>query len=160
MIAYLGLGANLGDPFQTLNQLAPLLPGAELSCLYVTEPVGGPPGQPMYLNAACRISWAGSPFALLDWCLETEARFGRVRGARNGPRIIDIDIVYIESVSIHSKELEVPHPRAREREFVLQPLGDLAPELARALRGGGTTPGSGNPVVYAMPEGAGWRRLG
>ncbi len=160
MIVYLGLGANLGEPFSTLNQIVPLLPSPALSRLYATEPVGGPPGQPRYLNAACRIAWADSPFALLEWCLKTEALFGRVRGVRNGPRTIDIDIVYIESVSIHSRELEVPHPRAKEREFVLRPLGDLDPGLAFKLRAGSTAPGSGNPIVYAVPEGAGWRRVG
>jgi 2-amino-4-hydroxy-6-hydroxymethyldihydropteridine diphosphokinase len=108
----------------------------------VTAPVGGPP-QPEYFNAAARVAFDGEPEALLDALLAIEARLGRVRAERNGPRTIDLDVLWIEGVAHQSARLEVPHPRLRERAFALVPLLEVAP--------GARDPRSGE--TYAAPPG-------
>lgn len=105
------------------------------SSLYETEPVGGPSGQPTYLNAVLRTETVLSPRELLDLCLSVEARFGRLRSEAWGPRTLDIDILFCGGKIIVKPELVVPHPRLHERCFVLMPLADLAPDLLHPLLG-------------------------
>jgi 2-amino-4-hydroxy-6-hydroxymethyldihydropteridine diphosphokinase len=132
---YLGLGANLGDPTATLaaarDALARLPRSRLLACsaLYRTAPVGGPPGQPDYLNAALALATRLPPAALLAHCLALEGRFGRLRSEPWGPRTLDIDLLLYDDLALDSPDLVLPHPRLHLRRFVLKPLCDLAPQL-------------------------------
>jgi 2-amino-4-hydroxy-6-hydroxymethyldihydropteridine diphosphokinase len=126
---------------RALDALA-LTPGAgveRVSQVYVTAPVGPVP-QPEFFNAAALVTWAGSPHALLDALLAIEASLGRVRDPeqRFGPRTIDLDVLYIEGVTLSDERLTVPHPRLLERAFALVPLLEVLPDaavLARAPSG-------------------------
>jgi 2-amino-4-hydroxy-6-hydroxymethyldihydropteridine diphosphokinase len=102
---------------------------AAVSSLYRTPP-WGKLDQPDFLNAAVAIETRHSPRALLDLCLDVERRLKRVREERWGPRLIDIDILVFGDRVIHETGLEVPHPRMLERAFVLEPLAEIAPDLA------------------------------
>ena len=100
------------------------------SRVYETAPVGGPP-QPSFLNAAIYAECILSPVALLDELLAIEAALGRVRAAetvRFGPRTIDLDILWIEGVTLDEPRLVVPHPRLALRAFALVPLLEVAPD--------------------------------
>lgn len=133
MRAYLGLGSNLGRRWQQLGEAVQALAllGADLvvSPVYESAPVGGPAGQGPYLNCAVALSSELSPQELLAAGLQLEARAGRVRIERWGPRTLDVDVLAIEGIEIDSEELTVPHPRLYERAFVLAPLEHLRPEL-------------------------------
>ncbi len=132
--AYLGLGTNLGDRLSNLQRSLKLLfstPGIELesfSNIYETEPVGGPQQGP-FLNACLAINTELSPVDLLLALLSVEEKMQRVREERWGPRIIDFDLLIYEGVTINTPLLQLPHPRLAERDFVLVPLSDIAPEL-------------------------------
>jgi 2-amino-4-hydroxy-6-hydroxymethyldihydropteridine diphosphokinase len=94
--------------------------------------MGGPDDQGPYLNLVVELAVApgADPYRLLEECRRLEAAAGRVRAARWGPRTLDADLLWIDGVVIDDPELTVPHPRWRERRFVLAPLGELAPDLA------------------------------
>ncbi len=146
MRAYLGLGGNLGDPAATLAAVPDALRARAVnvtnaSRVFVTAPVGGPPGQPDFLNQALEVSTMCLPFELLDACRSIEVAFGRNRRAeeKNGPRTLDIDILAIEGTTIAERTLTVPHPRLHERAFALVPLAEIAPELE--VPGHGTVAG-------------------
>lgn len=129
--AVIGLGANLGEPRATLEAalaaLARLGTLLSVSRLYRTAPVGGPP-QPDFLNAAARLRYFGDAEALLGDLLGIERRFGRMRRERWGPRVLDLDLLWIAGGVVRTEVLEVPHPRLTERAFALDPLLDVAPE--------------------------------
>lgn len=130
-VALLGLGANLGDPAAQLReavaQLSLLVDVVDVSSLYLTEPVGGPE-QPRFLNLVCRIRTGLTPSALLALVHAVEQRMGRVRGQRNEPRIIDIDLLAYDELVVSTEDLTLPHPRMHLRGFVLFPLLEIAPE--------------------------------
>jgi 2-amino-4-hydroxy-6-hydroxymethyldihydropteridine diphosphokinase len=128
--AFLGLGSNLGDRLEHLRSAVRLLEerGARVlrsSRVYETDPVGGPAGQPDYLNAVVEVEWEGSARELLEVCLAVEEELGRVRADRWGPRPIDVDLLTFGRQEIAEPGLEVPHPRMHERGFVLIPLLEL-----------------------------------
>ena len=128
-IVYLGLGSNLGDRAKNIHEAVRLLDEAgvrtvRLSTLIETDPVGGPP-QGLFLNAALKAETSLSPEALLRMVNAVEARLGRVRTVRNGPRTIDIDILRYDDLIVDTAELVIPHPRMGEREFVLRPLREI-----------------------------------
>lgn len=129
----LGLGGNIGDMTAHLDAakeaLAHLPHTAVLreSARYRTAPVGYT-DQPDFLNTVIEIETALSPAAVLGACLGIEASLGRVRTFRNAPRVIDIDVLLCESFESGTDELTVPHPRMKERAFVLVPLRDLYPD--------------------------------
>ena len=130
---HLGLGSNLGDREAHLERgLAALavrgVRTTALSSIYETEPVGGPAQGP-YLNLVAAAETALSPEALMRAALEAEAEAGRVRGARNAPRTLDVDILFYGDLVLRTGALTVPHPRLHERRFVLVPLAELAPQL-------------------------------
>ena len=128
--AFLGLGSNLGDREGILRRAVAALPDVvAVSPLYETEPVGGPPGQAAYLNAVVQLSSERSPRELLEVANRIEAEAGRVRAERHGPRTLDVDVLWVDGVTVDEPDLVVPHPRMFERRFVLAPLADLAPDL-------------------------------
>lgn len=138
--ACVGLGANLGDAAASIRTaLGELdgLPGTRLrrvSSLYRTAAVGGP-AQPDYLNAVALIDTRLAPRDLLDALLGIEVRHGRVRGEINGPRTLDLDLILYAGRTIAEPGLSVPHPRAHERRFVLEPLAEIAPDMEIPGRG-------------------------
>src|SRR5699024_2097936 len=99
------------------------------SALYRTAPVGGPPGQPAYCNACAAVACAHTPLALLTALQRIEAAHGRVRDVRWGPRTLDLDMLAYDDTCMVHAQLQLPHPRAAQRAFVLVPLADIAPAL-------------------------------
>ncbi len=132
MDAVIGLGSNLGDRRALLAQAAREIRGIgtdfSASPLYETAPVGPP--QPLFLNAAVRITTTLDPPGLLAAVLGIERQLGRVRAERWGPRSIDLDILWIAGVAHDSEGLVVPHAELRHRAFALRPLLDVAPDAA------------------------------
>ncbi|HOX84946.1 MAG TPA: 2-amino-4-hydroxy-6-hydroxymethyldihydropteridine diphosphokinase [bacterium] len=146
----LGLGSNLGERIQTLVHAVIELDQVSqtevqsVSSLYETEPVGLLP-QPNYINGAVLILSDLQPEELLREIQAIEIRFGRIRTRRRwGPRTLDIDILLIESMSIHTKRLTVPHPQLFFRRFALLPLAELVPDWV--------IPGSGTTVTTALAD--------
>jgi len=130
--AYLGLGSNLGDRMAYLRcatgALRKVDPNLLTSSVYETAPVGGPAQGP-YLNVVVRIETDLPPGELLALAHRLEADAGRVQTVRNGPRTLDVDVLWIEGVQLDDPDLTVPHPRMTERGFVLAPLEELDPGL-------------------------------
>jgi len=123
----------MADPAQTLRAAAAEVGReagriAAASPIYRSLPVGVT-DQPPFLNAVAALDTELGPDALLDVLLAVEAAHGRVRDVRWGPRTLDLDLVWFEGVVRDDPRLTLPHPRAHEREFVLRPLCDLAPDL-------------------------------
>lgn len=130
---FVALGSNLGDRTAHLRRAVDQLPDvADVSTVYETAPVGGPDGQGPYLNAVVALLTTLSGSALLDEARRIEALAGRVRTVANGPRTLDVDILFIEGEQIDTAELTVPHPRMWQRRFVVAPLADVAPDLVPA----------------------------
>lgn len=131
--AFLGLGSNLGDRVTYLRHaVASIEATGELvavSPVYETDPVGGPTGQGMYLNLVVELDTALDGRGLLELCQSLEGAGGRARDERWGPRTLDVDILWVDGVEVDEPDLQIPHPRMRERRFVLAPLADLAPDL-------------------------------
>jgi 2-amino-4-hydroxy-6-hydroxymethyldihydropteridine diphosphokinase len=130
---FLGLGSNLGDREGAIERS---LAGLEArgfhvtakSSLYLTEPVGGPP-QGWFVNAVVRGETGLRPVGLLEECLAVEREMGRVRTVRDGPRILDLDLLLYGDEVLETPHLRVPHPRLHERLFVLVPLAEIAPDV-------------------------------
>jgi len=99
-----------------------------ISALYETDPVGGPVQGP-FLNACAEINTFLSPVELLTTMLSIEDKLGRIRKKRWGPRLIDLDLLVYEEKVIDTEFLQLPHPRMEERDFVMIPLKDIAPDL-------------------------------
>lgn len=141
--AYVALGANLGDAVAALQQAAtalahlPLTRLRQASSLYKTAPLdtdsGGDTPAPGgdYFNAVVALETGLSAPALLDQLQLLEAQAGRERPYRNAPRTLDLDLLLYGSAGIDSARLTVPHPRMRQRAFVLVPLAEIAPGLVR-----------------------------
>ena len=131
MRAALGLGSNVGDRrahLETaLHGLRARLEVLAVSRFLATEPVGGPP-QGEFLNAAAVVETELSPRALLELARALEEAAGRERGARWGPRTLDIDLLLYGDEIVNDADLVVPHPRLHERRFVLEPLAEIAPD--------------------------------
>ncbi len=138
-IVAIALGSNLGNSHQILTQAIVFLhqcPGIEVlrhSQFYRTAPIGPP--QPDYLNACALLKVHLSPDALLTQLLAIERHFGRVRRERWGPRLLDLDLILYDQAIIQTDRLAVPHPRMKERAFVLVPLAEIAPDWADPLTG-------------------------
>ena len=140
VIAYTGLGSNMGDKRGNIKAALELLgrvPGVKLlrvAPFYRTAPVGYTE-QDWFVNTVAEVETTLSPAELLAACLDIENRLGRVRDIRWGPRVIDLDLLLYNGQVIDEPDLVVPHPRMHERAFVLVPLADLAPELVIPGRG-------------------------
>ncbi|SEQ06852.1 2-amino-4-hydroxy-6-hydroxymethyldihydropteridinediphosphokinase [Solimonas aquatica] len=130
--AHIGLGANLGDPpaqlrwaLARLEQLGRLL---AQSPLYRSLPMG-PSEQPDFCNAVCILDTDIPPEALMQALLAIEREAGRVRDVKWGPRTLDLDLLHVEGVVLDSAALRLPHPGIAQRNFVLQPWAQIAPDL-------------------------------
>jgi 2-amino-4-hydroxy-6-hydroxymethyldihydropteridine diphosphokinase len=141
-IVYLALGTNLGDRMENLRRAIAALPPAVLvttiSPVYETPPWGYT-DQPAFLNMALTGETENSPSDLIAFLKNLETELGREKTFRNGPRLIDIDILFYDDLRLDEPGLVIPHPRLHERAFVLVPLNDIAPnlihpELGRAVR--------------------------
>jgi 2-amino-4-hydroxy-6-hydroxymethyldihydropteridine diphosphokinase len=138
--AYVGLGANLGNREEALEQAVALLEATErvdviaVSELRETDPVGVL-DQPRFLNGAAVVETTLSARELLDTLLAIERSLGRVRVERWGPRIVDLDLLVYSDEIVDEPGLRVPHPRLHERRFALEPLVELDPELVIPGRG-------------------------
>ena len=139
--AYIALGSNLGD--RELNLLTAIdeisrLPDSRISVVspfYETSPVGVN-DQPFFLNAVLRLATGLAPHDLFTHLQQIEnAVFARTRTVRWGPRTIDLDLLLYGNAVINEDSLIVPHPAMTERRFVLQPLSDIAPDLAHPVSG-------------------------
>ena len=128
----LSIGTNLGDKKQNIEKAIesinsiPYTDVIDCSKIYETEPVGYARQDDFY-NVALLVSSEFEPHEMLGLCLGIEAGFGRKRGIKNGPRILDIDVIFAENEKIDTKNLEIPHPRYNERRFVLEPMLDIFP---------------------------------
>ncbi len=194
----IALGANLGDPAATLTAVRPLL-GRELefwtavpagspapttpaslrlrwSPLFRTAPVGGPPDQPSFVNAALLVERAPGgggwpdppawpdPLPLLARLQNLEARFGRQRLVPWGPRSLDLDLLWCGAATVATPRLELPHPRLRQRAFVLAPLAAIEPRLVPPGGGAGAAAlleqllarPAGEPPPVPLPARSGW----
>jgi 2-amino-4-hydroxy-6-hydroxymethyldihydropteridine diphosphokinase len=132
-LAYIGMGANLGDALANLKQAAAELAGVPgitsltLSRFYGSAPVDS--SGPDYVNAVAAIETTLDAHALLGALQAIEQNHGRLRPYRNAPRTLDLDLLLYGDQEINDPELTVPHPRMHQRAFVLMPLADLAPAL-------------------------------
>lgn len=129
MRAFLSLGSNLGDRRTYLSHALESIPGiVAVSPVYETDPMGGPDQGP-FLNIIVELDTDLTPNQLLGLCHRVEVAADRVREVHWGPRTLDIDIIWIDGVELDDPRLTVPHPRWKDRRFVLAPLRDLAPDL-------------------------------
>mgnify|MGYP006278483721 FL=1 len=150
--AVIGLGANLGDARNTLQEAIQQLQSNastaewQLSPLYRTAPIGSDEAQPDYINGIATFRTDLAPEVLMRWLLETERHFGRDRShdiARNAPRTLDLDLLLYDQISMDTPLLVLPHPRLHQRAFVLRPLLDVLPDMS--------APGLGQLVQY-LPQ--------
>ncbi len=128
IICYLGIGSNLGDRRKNIRLAIKKINALEdtevikSSKIIETKAVGGPPGQPRFLNAALKIKTNLPSLTLLRKLKNIEKGLGRMKTVRFGPRTIDLDILFYGDKIIDTKGLKVPHPRIFERKFVIKPL--------------------------------------
>ena len=137
-IIYLALGTNLGKRLDNLraaiNAFEPQIRVLEESGIYETEPWGYA-DQPAFLNMVVRAETELAPHELLGRLKDLEASLGRIPNFRNGPRLIDLDILFYDDLILDSPGLVIPHPRLQERAFVVVPLADVAPALRHPVLG-------------------------
>jgi 2-amino-4-hydroxy-6-hydroxymethyldihydropteridine diphosphokinase len=132
--AYIGLGSNLDDPQQQIShalrslEKLPLSRGLRGSHWYSSKAIG-PGDQPDYINAAALIETQLPPLALLHQLQAIENSHGRQRDIRWGARTLDLDLLLYDNVSMHTEELQLPHPEIMQRNFVLYPLQDLSADM-------------------------------
>jgi 2-amino-4-hydroxy-6-hydroxymethyldihydropteridine diphosphokinase len=133
-LAYVALGSNVGGRMANLAialRELDALPGVKVlatSRVYESEPWGGVE-QPSYANAVVALESDRGPLALLRACKEIERAIGREPGVRFGPRPIDLDLLLFDDLTVATPELEIPHPRMLERDFVVTPLLEIAPDV-------------------------------
>ncbi|AFZ53946.1 2-amino-4-hydroxy-6-hydroxymethyldihydropteridin epyrophosphokinase [Cyanobacterium aponinum PCC 10605] len=138
-LSVIALGSNLGDSQKILNEAIFTLKETEKIQLinhshwYQTKPVGPP--QPDYLNGCAIINTTLSPHQLLNTLLEIEKKFGRERKEKWGARTLDLDLIFYGDLILNTSTLEIPHPRMRERTFVLEPLAEIAPHWIDPVTG-------------------------
>lgn len=132
--AYLGLGANIGEPLTQLQQAIESIHYTHgicvnrISSVYETAPIGFE-DQPSFYNVVIEVQTTLSPFQLLSALSQIEKKMHRVRKVRWGPRTIDIDILLYDQRTIQHDDLQIPHPRMTERAFVMVPLAELIPDV-------------------------------
>jgi 2-amino-4-hydroxy-6-hydroxymethyldihydropteridine diphosphokinase len=136
---FLGLGSNVGNRDENLRYAADALARRDITVwknasLYCTEP-RDLEDQPWFLNTVFEVRTLLPPEALMQQCLEVEVASGRVRDMPKGPRTLDIDILLYKDLIVDLPQLAIPHPRYRQRRFVLVPMVELAPDLADPVCG-------------------------
>ncbi len=135
---YLGMGSNMGNRRDNLDKGLELLSRRvkleQVSSVYDTAPVGNTQ-QPRFLNLVCRVNTILEPVGLLTLAKGIESKLGRTLPGRNAPRPLDIDILLYGDQIIDTPKLVIPHPRLEERDFVLVPLAEIAPELVHPVSG-------------------------
>lgn len=137
--AWLSLGANIGDPAAQLAEALRRIDAEESihitkrSSVSITK-AWGKTDQPDFANMTIELETSLKPLELLDVLQAIELAMGRVREEHWGPRLIDIDIIAYEQVTMISPRLTLPHPHAHERDFVLMPLDDIAPEVSAWIK--------------------------
>ncbi len=135
----IALGSNLGDRRAHLDfaatRLASVFPSLIVSRYYETAPVGVPAGQPLFLNAAAVADTDAAPRAVLDTLMAIERERGRERPYPNAARTLDLDLILFGDRVVEEPGLAIPHPRFRERRFVLEPLAEIAPALVDPITG-------------------------
>jgi len=133
---YLALGTNLGDRDANLARARELILSKalilETSPIYITPPWGYE-DQPDFLNQVLKVQTRMAPRRLLRFLKKVESKMGRIKTFRNGPRLIDIDILFYGQRVIEENDLCIPHPRLHERAFVLVPLNDIAPDFVHPV---------------------------
>jgi 2-amino-4-hydroxy-6-hydroxymethyldihydropteridine diphosphokinase len=138
MKAVIALGANIGNPKEQMNLAVAMLRESTefiaLSSYYTTKPVGGPE-QPDYINAVCIIESELPALDLLSLLHGIEKSLGRERNEKWGPRTIDLDLIQYGNLLSRADELELPHPRAYERRFVLEPWHEIEPDAILLTHG-------------------------
>lgn len=138
MKAVIALGANIGNPKEQMDLAVAMLRESTefiaLSSYYTTKPVGGPE-QPDYINAVCIIESELPALDLLSLLLGIEKSLGRERNEKWGPRTIDLDLIQYGNLLSKADELELPHPRAFERRFVLEPWHEIEPDAILLIHG-------------------------
>lgn len=133
--AILSLGSNLGNRKENLQLAIKKINSLNnttvdsVSSFYETEPFGVPDKQNKYINCCIKVSTNLNPENLLKKCLQIESSMGRTRPYRFAPRIIDIDLLLYENEIINTEKLTLPHPRMKERLFVLLPMSDICKDL-------------------------------
>ncbi len=135
---YIALGTNLGDREfhlrEAVQALAPKVHVLAQSLIYETVPWGFRE-QPDFLNQVIAAKTDLSAYELLAYLKEIETRLGRKPTFRNGPRTVDLDILFYDDLVLHEDQLIIPHPRLPQRAFVLVPLMDIAPDLQHPILG-------------------------
>lgn len=138
LLAYLGIGSNLGDRMRncldaiSLLEESPFISVTDRSSFYETEPVGYE-DQQTFINCVLEIETTLKPDILLKICQGIENSLGRERGIHWGPRTLDIDILLYNNQVIRKRELRIPHPRMHKRGFVLIPLSEIAPDAVHPV---------------------------
>ncbi len=130
--AYIGIGSNLGNREENCKKAITILiengvKVTKLSSIVETEP-WGVRNQPEFINMAIKIETGLKPYELLSLLKNIESAVGRFPGPRWGARVIDLDILFYNDLVMKTADLEIPHPRISEREFVLKPLAEIAPD--------------------------------
>ena len=134
---FLLIGGNIGDRLQNLHQAIALLsttcgPVLQQSAVYETA-AWGKTDQAAFLNQALLLTTSLTPQALITTILSVEEEMGRLRMEKNGPRVIDIDIIFYNEVVVNEPNLIIPHPQLQNRRFVLVPLVEIAPDLVHPV---------------------------
>ncbi|MDB5796295.1 MAG: folK [Paucimonas sp.] len=159
-LAWIGIGANLGDAPTTVEQAIARLagsPGCSLqarSSLYRTAPVAAVGDD--YVNAVARLATTLSPAQLLQQLMQIESEFGRQRDYRNAPRTLDLDLLLYDQVTMDTAQLILPHPRMHERAFVLVPLLEIDPAITIPGRGSAAAllPATAGQAIQKIEAGA------
>jgi 2-amino-4-hydroxy-6-hydroxymethyldihydropteridine diphosphokinase len=138
--AFIALGSNLQDPKQQVEKALQVISASpeisliRASSLYKTAPVGYD-NQDDFINAVAEIKTSLQPLALLQTLLSIESSFGRERPFPNAPRILDLDLLLYDDITMNSEALILPHPRMHERGFVMIPLAEIAPKINVGMHG-------------------------
>jgi len=137
-IVYLGIGSNLGNRKENIETAKTHLAENNISILQCssmieTKPLGGPPNQRNFINGVIKIETNLGPKDLLGLLKTIEQKLGREETVRNGPRPIDLDILIYDRLQYQTPQLTIPHPRMLERDFVMNPLREIDPQLTEEL---------------------------